>query len=111
MRLLIMIAIYAAVAVFGLAVLGLILHRLPLKKTVRDMIIFISLFAVAVMMACPLIGALLPDGPVCWFFQKWGNVFSGYIMYFYGGILIIAIILVVLVGGGLVFYFIYMKKS
>ena len=93
-----MILIYVAVAAFGMAVLGLIIRKIPVGKTLRDMIMFISLLALAVMVAFPLIGALLPDGPACWFFQKWGNIFSGYIMYYYMAVLVIAIVqLVILV--------------
>ena len=40
----------------------------------------------------PLIGALVPDGPVCWFFQKWGNIIAGYMIYFFGMLLVVRII-------------------
>ena len=40
----------------------------------------------------PLIGALVPDGPACWFFQKWGNIIAGYMIYFFGMLLVVRII-------------------
>lgn len=92
MRLLIMILIYAAVAIVGLAVLGLVIRRIPVNKTLKNVILTISLLALAIMIACPITGALLPDGPACWFFQKWGNIFAGYIMYYYMVLLALVII-------------------
>ena len=41
----------------------------------------------------PLAGALLPDGPACWFFQRWGNVFLGYILYFFAALLLVRLAL------------------
>ena len=40
----------------------------------------------------PLIGALVPDGPVCWFFQKWGNIIAGYMIYFFSMLLVVRIV-------------------
>ncbi len=87
-----MILIYAAVAIVGLAVLGLVIRRIPVNKTLKNVILTISLLALAIMIACPITGALLPDGPACWFFQKWGNIFAGYIMYYYMVLLALVII-------------------
>lgn len=54
--------------------------------------VLIPLIIVTVMGAFPLIGALVPDGPVCWFFQKWGNIFLGLLMYFYLSLFILWIV-------------------
>ena len=92
MRLLIMILIYAAIGIVGLAVLGLALNRIQVNKKVKKTILFISLAALAIMVVFPITGALLPDGPACWFFQKWGNIFAGYVMYYYMALLVLVII-------------------
>ena len=87
-----MILIYAAIAIVGLAVLGLALNRIQVNKKAKKTILFISLAALAVMLVFPITGALLPDGPACWFFQKWGNIFAGYVMYYYMALLLLVII-------------------
>ena len=51
-----------------------------------------------IMEAFPVIGALLPDGPLCWFFQRWGNVFLGYLLFFLGILLILTICLALFKG-------------
>lgn len=92
MKLAIMILIYLAVGIIGLAVLGLALRRIQVNKTIRKAIMSIALVALAVMIVFPITGALLPDGPACWFFQKWGNIFSGYVIYYYMALLVLVII-------------------
>ena len=92
MRLLIMILIYGAIGVVGLALLGLVINRIPASKTLKKIILILPLAALAIMVAFPITGALLPDGPLCWFFQKWGNIFSGYVMYYYLALLVLVII-------------------
>ena len=87
-----MILIYAAVSVVGIALMGLVIKRIRINKTLKNTILFISLAALAVMVAFPITGALLPDGPACWFFQKWGNIFSGYLIYYYMVLLVTAVI-------------------
>ena len=87
-----MILIYAAIGIFGIAVLGLALNRIAVNKKLKKAIIFITLAALAIVLVFPITGALLPDGPACWFFQKWGNIFAGYVMYYYMALLVLAII-------------------
>lgn len=92
MRLAIMIAIYMAIVIVAMVILGSVTKNLQLKKSSRDMITFISLFAFFVMAMFPLIGAVVHDGPVCWFFQKWGNIFMGLFMFFFMTLVAVAII-------------------
>ena len=92
MRLAIMIAIYMAIVIVAMVILGSVTKNLQLKKSSRDMITFISLFAFFVMAMFPLIGAVVHDGPVCWFFQKWGNIFMGLFMFFFMTLAAVAII-------------------
>jgi len=92
MRLVIMIAIYMAIVIVAMVILGSVTRNLQLKKSARDMITFISLFAFFVMAMFPLIGAVVHDGPVCWFFQKWGNIFMGLFMFFFMTLAAVAII-------------------
>lgn len=92
MRLAIMIAIYMAIVIVAMVILGSVTKNLQLKKSARDMITFISLFAFFVMAMFPLIGAVVHDGPVCWFFQKWGNIFMGLFMFFFMTLAAVAII-------------------
>ncbi|MBP3759580.1 MAG: metallophosphoesterase [Firmicutes bacterium] len=92
MRLAIMIAIYMAIVIVAMVILGSVTKNIQLKKSSRDMITFISLFAFFVMAMFPLIGAVVHDGPVCWFFQKWGNIFMGLFMFFFMTLAAVAII-------------------
>lgn len=39
----------------------------------------------------PLLGTLIPDGPVSWFFHWVGNVYLGFAMYFFGPLLLLGI--------------------
>lgn len=87
-----MIAIYMAIVIVAMVILGSVTKNLQLKKSSRDMITFISLFAFFVMAMFPLIGAVVHDGPVCWFFQKWGNIFMGLFMFFFMTLAAVAII-------------------
>ena len=77
MRLAIMIAIYMAIVIVAMVILGSVTKNLQLKKSSRDMITFISLFAFFVMAMFPLIGAVVHDGPVCWFFQNYTSTSRG----------------------------------
>lgn len=90
-----MILIYAATGTFGMAVIGLALRRIEVSKKLKNTIFIIIMAALAIMLAFPITGALLPDGPLCWFFQKWGNIFAGYVMYYFMALLVIAIIEIV----------------
>lgn len=87
-----MIAIYMAIVIVAMVILGSVTKNLQLKKSSRDMITFISLFAFFVMAMFPLIGAVVHDGSVCWFFQKWGNIFMGLFMFFFMTLAAVAII-------------------
>ncbi len=87
-----MIAIYMVIVIAAMIILGSVTRNLQLKKSARDMITFISLFAFFVMAMFPLIGAVVHDGPVCWFFQKWGNIFMGLFMFFFMTLAAVAII-------------------
>ena len=56
----------------------------------------IIIFVIAALGMLPVIGALLPDGPVCWFFQRWGNIFLGLCMYFFGTLFILSIVIIII---------------
>lgn len=91
MKLAIMITIYLATVILGLAILyG------PLRKTLdpgREHAgrAAIPVAILGILLLFPMAGALIPDGPACWFFQKWGNFFIGYLIYFFGTLLLVRI--------------------
>ncbi len=74
-----MMAIYLAVELLGLVILYGPLRKCldPEHRYVGRAII--PLVIIGIIFLFPMIGALVPDGPVCWFFQKWGNVTIGYL--------------------------------
>ena len=87
MKLAVMLLIYTAVMLLALLLLdGLLRRAFPHKgKQIR-----IAACAVcAVLLLFPPAGALVPDGPLCWFFQRWGNIFTGFMLYFFGPLLLI----------------------
>lgn len=91
-KLIIMIVIYIAIEALGLSLL-----YAPLRKALafRDKSSDGAVFPVAllgILFLFPLIAALVPDGPVCWFFQKWGNTTIGYMIYFFSMLLIVRLI-------------------
>ena len=57
-----------------------------------------------VLLSFPAIGAMLPDGPAGYFFQRWGNVFIGYLLYFSVPLLLVWL-------GLLVVRFIYRRRK
>ncbi len=87
MRLLIMIVCYLAVMAAALGLLDWLLDRaFPGKaRGLRDL----AVCAAGLAALFPLAGAVTPDGPLCWFFQRWGNVFIGYFLYFFGPLLLV----------------------
>ncbi|MBR6950573.1 MAG: metallophosphoesterase [Oscillospiraceae bacterium] len=93
MKLAIMTAAYAAVFAAAMALLyGTAKQGTPTAGKGR--VLRITLMSVcAVMWAFPLAGALIPDGPLCWFFQRWGNVFLGFLLYYSGALLLIRLCL------------------
>ena len=92
MRLISMIILYCVAVGIALAILYGPLRRSidPQKQHPGRAAVIVLLLAG--LLSFPLIGALVPDGPVCWFFQKWGNVFIGYVLYFFSPLIIIWII-------------------
>lgn len=87
-----MMAIYLAVVLLGLAILYGPLRKCldPEHRHAGRAVIPVVIIGIIFMF--PMIGALVPDGPVCWFFQKWGNITIGYLIYFFGTLLIVRII-------------------
>ena len=91
-KLIIMTVIYLAVEALGL---GLLYG--PLKKALgaeggHAWRAAVPTVVLGMLFMFPLIGAFVPDGPVCWFFQKWGNTVIGYIIYFFGMLLPVRLI-------------------
>ena len=89
MKLVIMIAIYICTEIIGLTLLYGPLRRIvdPERKHADRAVWPVVL--IGIILAFPLFGALVPDGPLCWFFQKWGNLSIGYLIYFFVPLLII----------------------
>lgn len=88
-KLIIMIVIYAATEVLGLVLLYGPLKRVVDPDSKYSLRVMVPVIVLGVIFAFPLIGALVPDGPVCWFFQKWGNITIGYLIYFFGTLLVV----------------------
>ena len=95
MKLGIMITSYLAILILGFVILRVLL-KVALDgekgRTVRTAIL--SVFTVLILF--PMIGALVPDGPLCWFFQRWGNIIIGYAIYFYLSLLFVFLICLVI---------------
>lgn len=88
-KLIIMIIIYLAVESLGLGLLyGPLRKALAFGNDKVDRAV-IPVAALGILFLFPLIGGLVSDGPVCWFFQKWGNVTIGYMLYFFGILLLV----------------------
>lgn len=87
-----MIALYSATVLLGLALLYGPLRRVVDQQKQHAGRVLWPLFLMMIVFSFPLIGALVPDGPVCWFFQKWGNTAIGYMIYFFSMLLIIRLI-------------------
>ena len=92
MRLTILIIIYSAIEALGLWLLYGPLRRAvdPARKHAARAVIPTAL--IGILYAFPMIGAVVPDGPVCWFFQKYGDIQVGYILYFFGMLLLVRIV-------------------
>ena len=92
MTLTILILIYLFAVCLALSLLYGPLRKAldPERRRAAGTIIVSAVLGVLFMF--PLIGALVPDGPVCWFFQKWGNIIAGYMIYFFGMLLVVRII-------------------
>ncbi|MCR4725445.1 MAG: metallophosphoesterase [Clostridia bacterium] len=88
MKLIILIVIYLFVESLGLFVLYRPLRKALDPSKTHAARAVLPLAALGVLFAFPLIGAVVPDGPVCWFFQKWGNTLIGYMLYFFGMMLL-----------------------
>ena len=90
MKLTIIIIIYMTIMAVGLSVLAMLIREASGGKW--TMAAFVPLGIAEILLLFPLVGALLPDGPMCWFFQKWGNIFIGYFIYYYLTLLVLWLI-------------------
>ncbi len=95
MRLTIMIALYAAAILAAVGVLFGPLRRAVDPERKHPLRVAVPILIVLIMGAFPVIGAVTPDGPLCWFFQKWGNIFLGIFIYFFGPLLILSLCLLI----------------
>lgn len=84
-----MTVLYLAVEALGLGLLYTPLMKALAFGGSRTDRAALPVLVLGLLFLFPLIGAYIPDGPVCWFFQKWGNVFIGYIIYFFSILLIV----------------------
>ena len=91
MKLFIMIFLYLCICALSLLLLAGLLRRALDPEKNRPLLRAIPTIITGLLLAFPLVGALLPDGPLCHFFQRWGNVFLGYLLYFFGPLLLIRI--------------------
>ena len=89
MKLIIMTALYAAISATALALLHGTLNRSAVSGRRRSVLRTVLPCICAVMWVFPLAGALIPDSPICWFFQRWGNIFLGFLLYFFWPLLLI----------------------
>ena len=88
-KLIIMTVIYLAVEALGLSLLcGPLRKALSFGNEEKNRAV-LPLLILGILFLFPLIGALVPDGPACWFFQKWGNITIGYMIYFFSILLIV----------------------
>ncbi len=94
-----MIVLYSIVAIASLLILYMPLKYATGKEKGSSPAVLLPMICVFIMYAFPIIGALTGDGPVCWFFQKWGNIFLGYLLYFFGILLIFLIVLLIIKTG------------
>ena len=93
MKLTIMLVIYIVSATAALAILSGLLRRALDPEGDHPGWLTLPLLIPAAAFAFPVIGALTPDGPVCWFFQRWGNIFLGYLLFFFGPLVLIWLVL------------------
>ena len=92
MRLTIMILIYLFAVLLALSILyGPLRKALDSEHRRAAGTIIVSVI-LGVLFLFPLIGALVPDGPACWFFQKWGNIIAGYMIYLFSMLLVVRIV-------------------
>ena len=92
MKLTVIIIIYALIVIAAATILALTLRKAMKDEVHRMASVIVPVLILLLAMAFPLIGALVPDGPLCWFFQKWGNIFIGYVIYFYLALFAVGII-------------------
>ena len=91
-----MITIYCLLALASVALLYGPLKQASGKEGKTGAGVKITILAVFAAYSFAIIGALTPDGPVCWFFQKWGNIFLGYLLYFFGILLILRLVFLII---------------
>jgi len=100
MKLFIMITLYVLAAFLSTAALFTPAYAVLDPERRHPVLAAAPVLVSAVMFAFPLAGALIPDGPLCRFFQRWGNVFLGFILYFFVPLLLARAVLAVIPGGG-----------
>lgn len=92
MKLIIIFIVYALMVIISLGLLyGPLRRALDPKYKNPALTVFIMILVTA-LFAFPAVGALLPDGDWCYFFQRWGNIFLGYILYFFMPLLVIRLL-------------------
>lgn len=91
MRLAVILLLYILLEALALWVLVRPLRRATDPQGKRRWLPVGILVLCAALMFFPAIGAMLPDGRLCYFFQRWGNLMLGFVLYFFGPLLIIRI--------------------
>ena len=89
MKLIVVFLTYTAIVLLSLFLLYGPLRRALDPKRKKPALTMIIMILVAAAFTLPAIGAILPDGERCYFFQRWGNVWLGYVLYFFGPLLVI----------------------
>ena len=90
MKMLVMLLVYAAITAAALALLYDFLRcAFPAERKWR----ILPLLLVGAWALFPPLGAVLPDAAPGWFFQRWGNVFLGFTLYFFGPLTVVWLLL------------------
>ncbi len=92
MKLIVIFICYSITLVLSLWSLYGPLRRALDPKHKKPFSTLLIMIVVAVLFAFPAVGAILPDGQRCYFFQRWGNVFLGWILYFFGPLFLIRLL-------------------
>lgn len=92
MKLTILLVIYCSISILALCILFGPLRKVISPKEKKNKATLAIIIVPFVMWMFPLVGALVRDGNINYFFQKWGNTFLGYLLYFFGILLFIVII-------------------
>ena len=93
MKLTIIIITYTVIVLAVMALLYRPLRRILDPDRKHPVRMALPIMAAVIMASFTVVGALTPNGPLCWFFQRWGNIILGYFIYFFGTLFILVLCL------------------